>query len=236
MKQRGGAGTAAAPGRPLRLHRQRPAWLQRPEGRCGDSARAAVRLLAQATTRLARVVSTRKPASGVASGRNWRLIAVVAVLGVAVAAADQVTKLWATSALAGREPVAVIGDLIQFRVVHNAGAAFSLASGLTWLLTLLVAIVVVVVIRVSARIGSRAWSVALGLLLGGGVGNLIDRLFRAPGFPEGRVVDFIDYGGWFVGNVADIAIVAALILIGVLTARGIQVDGTRRSVPGERSR
>ncbi|MFW6091123.1 MAG: signal peptidase II [Actinomycetota bacterium] len=182
------------------------------------------------------MVSTREPAGGVASGRNWRLIAVIAVLGVVVAAADQVTKLWATSALAGREPVVVIGDLIQFRVVYNAGAAFSIASGWTWLLTLLVAVVVVAVIRLSARIGSRTWSVALGLLLGGGVGNLIDRLFREPGFPEGHVVDFIDYGGWFVGNVADIAIVAALVLVGVLTARGIQVDGTRRPVLGERSR
>lgn len=181
------------------------------------------------------MVSTRKPAGGDTSERNWRLITAVIVLGLAVTAADQVTKYWATSSLAGREPVAVVGELIQFRVIHNAGAAFSIASGLTWLLTLLVAVVVAVTIRMSARTGSQAWSVALGLVLGGGVGNLIDRIVRPPGFPEGRVVDFIDYGGLFVGNVADIAIVAAVILIGVQTARGIGVDGTRRPVPGDRS-
>ncbi len=178
-------------------------------------------------------MSLRKPVGGLTQ-RNWRLLAAVAVLGLAVAAVDQVTKYWAISTLSGREPVAVVGDLIQFRLVRNAGAAFSFASGLTWLLTLLVVVVVVVTIRVSARTGSRGWAVALGLLLGGGVGNLVDRFFRPPGFPRGRVVDFIDYGGWFVGNVADIAIVAAVILIGVLTASGIRVDGT--DARGERSR
>jgi len=54
-----------------------------------------------------------------------------------------------------------------------------------------------------------------GLLLGGAAGNLIDRLARAPGPGRGRVVDFIDYHGWFTGNVADIAIVvsAALLIV-----------------------
>jgi signal peptidase II len=69
--------------------------------------------------------------------------------------------------------------------------------------------------------------VALGLLLGGAVGNLIDRLVRDPGVARGHVVDFIAYGDWFVGNVADIAIVAAAILMGLLAMRGIGLDGRR---------
>ena len=52
------------------------------------------------------------------------------------------------------------------------------------------------------------WAVALGLLLGGALGNLVDRLLRAPGPGRGHVVDFIDYFGLFIGNVADVAIVA----------------------------
>ena len=73
---------------------------------------------------------------------------------------------------------------------------------------------------------TKAWAVSA---LSGRepVGNLLDRLFRDPGFPEGAVVDFIDYGGWFVGNVADIAIVLAVGLIALLTLRGVRVDGSR---------
>lgn len=151
----------------------------------------------------------------------------MSVLAVLVTAIDQATKFWAESALAGREPVSVIGELIQFRLLYNSGAAFSIATGMTWLLTLIVIVVIVVVVRASAKIGSKGWAVAFGLLLGGAFGNLGDRLFREPGFPEGHVVDFIDYAGFFVGNIADIAIVASAALIAVLTLRGIGVDGRR---------
>ncbi|MBB5788309.1 signal peptidase II [Jiangella mangrovi] len=158
---------------------------------------------------------------------NWRLISRLAVIAVLVTAVDQLTKWWAENELTGREPIEIVGDLLQLRLLYNSGAAFSIATGMTWVLTLIVVVVIAVVIRASAKLGSRGWAVAFGLLLGGAFGNLIDRLFRDPGFPEGHVVDFIDYGGLFVGNVADIAITAAAVLIAVLTWRGVSVDGIR---------
>jgi signal peptidase II len=87
--------------------------------------------------------------------------------------------------------------------------------------------VLVVVIRVSRRLGSSGWAWALGLLLGGALGNLTDRVVRDPGFGRGHVVDFLNYNGWFIGNVADIAIVGAAVGIGVLALRGVGVDGKR---------
>lgn len=159
---------------------------------------------------------------------NWRLIGRLTVLAVLVTAVDQLTKWWAENELAGREPIQIVGDLLQLRLLYNSGAAFSIATGMTWLLTLIVIVVIVVVIRASAKLGSKGWAIAFGLLLGGAFGNLIDRLFRDPGFLEGHVVDFIDYGGLFVGNIADIAITVAAVLIAVLTWRGITVDGTHR--------
>ncbi len=62
-----------------------------------------------------------------------------------------------------------------------------------------------------------------GIGLGGAICNLIDRLFRAPGFGQGHVVDMINYNGWFVGNVADIAIVGAAIGVAVLSAFGVRL-------------
>src|SRR5580698_2840521 len=81
----------------------------------------------------------------------------------------------------------------------------------------------------AARARSRGQAIALSLLLGGAAGNLSDRLFRAPAPGLGRVVDFIDYHGWFIGNVADIAIVAGA---GLLIVRAITpLDRRRERLP-----
>ena len=123
----------------------------------------------------------------------------------------------------------LLGTLVQLRIIRNPGAAFSIATGLTWVLTGVAVVVVVVVVRSVRRLGSRGWAVALGLLLGGALGNLTDRLLREPGVGRGHVVDFIDYHGLLVGNVADIAIVAAAVLVGLLGLRGMGLDGVRVS-------
>ena len=78
---------------------------------------------------------------------------------------------------------------------------------------------------------SRLWAVVLGLLLGGVLGNLTDRLFRAPGFPVGHVVDFISTP-WMmpaIYNVADIFIVSMMISVALLVLLGLRLDGTRET-------
>jgi signal peptidase II len=142
-------------------------------------------------------------------------------------ALDQATKAWALSSLEPGSPVDLAGEFIRLNLIRNAGAAFSIGDGATWVLTLIAFGVLVVNIRTARRIGSRGWAWALGLLLGGSLGNLTDRMTREPGPGRGHVVDFIDYFGLFIGNVADIAIVGAALLIGLLALRGIGVDGRR---------
>lgn len=156
-----------------------------------------------------------------------RLLGVLVSVTVVVYVLDQLAKGLAVRDLRPGTSVPVLGSLLQLRLVRNAGAAFSVATGMTWLLTVVAVIVVLVVVRSARRLGSRGWALALGLLLGGALGNLTDRLVRPPGIGRGQVVDFIDYSGFFVGNVADIAIVTAAVLIGVLSLRGIGLDGGR---------
>lgn len=153
------------------------------------------------------------------------LLVVLVLVAAVVYVLDQASKIWAISSLTDAEPVNVVGSLIRLRLIRNPGAALSIGTGSTWLLTVVACVILVVAIRASRRIGSRAWAWALGLLLGGALGNLTDRLFREPGFAQGHVVDFIDYRV-FVGNVADIAIVAAALLIAMLTVRGVALDGS----------
>ena len=156
---------------------------------------------------------------------GYARIALVVALGVVLV--DQATKFWALRALTPGESIPVVGDVIRLTIIRNPGAAFSIGNQATWVLTLVAVVVLVVVLRSLRRLGHPGWALCLGLLLGGAVGNLIDRLAREPSIGRGHVVDFIDYFGLFIGNVADIAIVTAALLIALLALRGIGVDGRR---------
>ena len=147
----------------------------------------------------------------------------LAVVALVVLVLDQLTKIWALAALTPGDPVDVVGSWIRLNLIRNPGAAFSLGDGSTWVLTLLSLAILVGVLVTARRVGNRTWAVTLGLLLGGAVGNLVDRFAREPGPGRGHVVDFIDYFGLFIGNVADIAIVGAALVIMVLAHRGVPV-------------
>lgn len=143
------------------------------------------------------------------------------VLAVLTAAVDQATKGWALAALTPGEPVDVLGRWLRLNLIANPGAAFSLGDGATWLLTAVALGIVLLGARAARRVVHPGWAVGLGLILGGAVGNLVDRFLRAPGPLRGHVVDFLDYAGLFIGNVADIAIVGAAVWVGWLSLRGI---------------
>lgn len=168
------------------------------------------------------------------SSHGSRLVPLVVALAVGVLVVDQLTKWRALATLVPGERRDLVGSLLGLELVFNPGAALSIATGMTWVLTIIAALVVVVVARASRRLGSRVWAVAFGLLLGGALGNLLDRFFRPPAPARGHVVDFIAYGNWFVGNVADIAIVVAAALVVLQTVRGVRLDGGREARSGDR--
>jgi signal peptidase II len=136
------------------------------------------------------------------------------ILVVLVVVVDQATKAWAVHALAYRS-ISVIGDTVEFRLGRNTGSAFSLFQGFTPLLALLAVAVAFVLARAARRSDDLLTVVALSLVLGGSLGNLADRLFRAPGFLHGAVVDFIRLGWWPTFNVADSAITVGALLLAV---------------------
>ncbi len=163
--------------------------------------------------------------------RRRRLFLLLAVVAVLAYVSDQVTKLIALEALADGRPRPFIGDVIRFQLIGNPGAALSIGAGNTWVMTVIAAGVLVAIVFVAKDLGSRAWALALGLLLGSALGNLTDRFTRPPGGGEGHVVDFLDYNGLFIGNVADIWIVLAAGLIILLALRGVGVDGRLERSP-----
>src|SRR5450759_1292157 len=151
------------------------------------------------------------------------------VVAVPVYVADQLTKAWATANLQPDHPRDLIGSVLQLNLIRNSGAAFSIATGATWILTVIAFSVVLFVVFSARRLGSRGWALALGLLLGGSLGNLTDRMFRAPGPGRGHVVDFLQLPHYPIFNIADSAIVSAAVLIALMAFRGVSLDGTRVS-------
>ena len=158
-----------------------------------------------------------------------RLLAGIAAL---VLVADVLTKVLAVARLEGTGPVELLGGAVYLVLVRNPGAAFSLATGYTWVLSLIAVAVVVVIVRIARRLRSTGWAVALGLVLGGALGNLVDRIFRAPGPLQGHVVDVVslfapDGSVWPVFNLADSSIVSGGVLLVLLALTGRELDGTR---------
>ncbi|MEV4239328.1 signal peptidase II [Nocardia sp. NPDC050408] len=166
---------------------------------------------------------TAEPGKPAAPLRLRTLLIIAAVL----LGLDLLTKTIVVAELTPGDPVPIIGDFARLSLVRNPGAAFSMATGMTWLLTLVAAAVVIGVIRIGRTLRSLWWAIGLGMVLGGALGNLVDRLFRAPGPLQGHVVDFIAVGWWPVFNLADSSIVCGAILLVVLTVFGFEPDGTR---------
>jgi signal peptidase II len=163
-------------------------------------------------------------------------VGLLAAIAGTVVILDLISKIIVVATLAPNEPVRIFGGLIYFSLIRNSGAAFSMATGYTWLLALVAIGVVIVIIRMAPRLRSTPWAISLGLVLGGAVGNLIDRIFRAPGFLQGHVVDFVSVFGpnaeYFpVFNVADSAITIGGISLVITALLGIDFDGTSTRKP-----
>jgi signal peptidase II len=164
-------------------------------------------------------------ARGTALTKPRVLLVLVALLTIAL---DVASKLVVVARLEGEEPISLLGGAVSLAVSRNSGAAFSFAQGATVVFTLVAVVVAVVVVRTLPKLRSAGWALTLGLLLGGALGNLIDRLLRAPGVGRGAVVDFISVPHFATFNVADSGITVGAVLAVLLSFRGIEVDGTHR--------
>lgn len=155
---------------------------------------------------------------------------VLILVAVLVLTADVITKIIVVSSLQGHQPVRVLGGLVYLQLVRNPGAAFSMATGMTWVLSLIAISVVVAIVWIMPRLRSVGWAVGLGLVLAGALGNLSDRIFRAPGPLRGHVIDFVSVFApnaekFPVFNVADSAITVGGALIVLLALLGRDYDG-----------
>jgi len=171
--------------------------------------------------------------------RIWALTVMFCV-AVIVLTADAISKQQALTRLPGHPPVRLLHGLLTLDLTFNAGAAFGVGTSYTAIIALIVCGVIVYIVRTARRLRSLAWTIALGLLLGGAMGNLGDRLFRAPGPLRGQVVDWINLPHFpWTFNLADASITCAAVLVAILALSGVRIDGTSparaaREARGER--
>lgn len=152
------------------------------------------------------------------------IMAACAVLAVGI---DQLTKWWVESTMTLGQVTDVLPPLLRWHYILNPGAAFSIGTDYTWVFTIIMAAVCGFLVYLMLRVRSFSWAVALGLVLGGAAGNLTDRLFRDPSFGQGHVVDFIALPNFAIFNIADTCVVSGVILVCLLTLRGVGLDGVR---------
>lgn len=153
-------------------------------------------------------------------------------IAVFVVALDVVTKELATKLLDPDEPVKLLGGALYLSLTRNAGAAFSLFRDFTMVFPIIAVGVATWIGFMARTLRSLPWAVALGLILGGAMGNLVDRVFRAPAPLQGHVVDFFSlfdpHGQAFpIFNVADMALTFGVVLAVLLEVLGRHRDGTR---------
>jgi signal peptidase II len=169
---------------------------------------------------------------GVRSGFTRAALATLGVTAVLAVALDQWVKHLSTDHLHEGQPVRILGGLIYLSLLRNSGAAFSFGEGYTWVFPLITVAVIGWIGWMARKLRSVPWAIALGLVLGGALGNLIDRLFRAPGPFRGHVVDMISlfapYAEKFaVFNIADSCLSVGVVLAVLLELTGRQRDGSR---------
>lgn len=174
-----------------------------------------------------------RPSASPAEGRSYRRTVILVAIALGIVALDILTKTLIVRSVAPGENVRILGGLVYLTQIRNPGAAFNMATGMTWLLAIIALGVVVFIIRLAPKLKSTPWAVCLGLILGGALGNLIDRIFRAPGFLQGHVVDFVSLFGpnaehFPAFNAADSGITVGGVLLVILALFGIDYDGSHR--------
>lgn len=162
---------------------------------------------------------------------------IIAVICAAVfLAADQFSKFYVVENFALAETKPAIDGLFDFTYIHNKGGAWGFLDGQTWLLLSFTAVALILCIALLVKSGKndKLLFFSVCLILSGGVGNMIDRIFR-----DGNVVDFIhlQFMSFPIFNIADCAVVigAALLVVYFIEDLVFPKSGERAKLPDEGS-
>ena len=182
-------------------------------------------------------------------GNSLRTRCMPFLLSVMIIIADQVTKWWIVATIPqGTIGYTFLSDFLWICHVRNSAVGFSLGSGLSLgvrqvlfivLPVILLGVLIVYIVKTQELRVFQRWMLAG--IIGGGIGNVVDRIFRPDwvvDFISVRVYGFLGFERWPTFNVADAAIVVTgiLLMIHLLLfdrhRRSSSIDGSQE-VPHE---
>lgn len=137
------------------------------------------------------------------------MIALVIVLSAVIVGIDQLIKYFVLEYLVPVGSVNVIDNLLSLVYVENRGAAFGIFQNQVWIFAVITVVMIAffVYMLISGKIKGKLFTAAAILIIGGGIGNLIDRIFR------GFVVDYLSLSFFPpVCNFADYCITIGAVL------------------------
>lgn len=149
---------------------------------------------------------------------------------------DQASKAAALAGLSETERIPLLGDFLGLQLAFNPGAILSFGSEATWALTLVGVGAIAVLFVAAKRSRTIRWATGIGFILGGALGNVLDRLFSPPGFGRGHVTDFLAYGNWFIGNLADVALAIGAVILALdlwIRSRAASQEAVAAPVPAD---
>ena len=150
------------------------------------------------------------------------MLIVCALIILGVVALDQATKWVVMLNMELGESLPLIKDVFHFTYIRNAGASFGSFSESRWVFMIASTVMIAGMIfyLVKYRPKEKLIYVPASMIIGGGIGNMIDRLFYGEGFGNGTVVDFLDFCAfpdlWYwIFNVADcfVCVGAAILFV-----------------------
>lgn len=147
--------------------------------------------------------------------KKYKIIAIIAILFSVFV--DQAIKIIVDNSMQVGDTIPIIPEVLHITYVLNDGAAFSMLSGQAWILcgftSVILGVLVYLLISKMIKHPLAIWSVSL--VISGGVGNLIDRVFRGEELFYGKVIDYIDFRiiNFAVFNFADCCVVIGTILL-----------------------
>lgn len=135
---------------------------------------------------------------------------VALILAAVLAMIDQIIKYFVTIYLQPVGTVSVIDNLFKLTYVENRGVAFGMFSDMRWIFVAftLILIIAIIIIMFAKQPKGTFLYICFALIIGGGIGNLIDRIFY------GYVIDYLSISFFPpVCNFADYCITAGTVML-----------------------
>lgn len=134
----------------------------------------------------------------------------VIILSAVIVGIDQLIKYFVFNFLKPVGSVDVIPGLFSLDYVENKGAAFGMMANMRWVFIVFTIVVIAIILYVvfKKKITNKLFIASAILLIGGGIGNLIDRIFL------GFVIDYLSVSFFPpVCNFADYCITIGTVLL-----------------------